>query len=117
MSKSLMSAFEIEREKLENVQINDYEVFSDKDLLEKLRTKIIEDLIDKEIPEGKELKDFINDEIDKNIGGYDLSNIERSHIYNMIEDEINGKGPLGELLVDKDITEIMINGPHIFILK
>ena len=30
----------------------------------------------------------------------------------MIEDEINGSGPIGELLKDKDITEIMINGPH-----
>ena len=53
----------------------------------------------------------INEEIDNSIEGYDLSNMERSHIFNMIEDEINGKGPLGELLLDKDITEIMVNGP------
>ena len=29
----------------------------------------------------------------------------------MIEDEINGKGPISELIGDKDITEIMVNGP------
>ena len=30
----------------------------------------------------------------------------------MIEDEINGNGPITELLRDKNITEIMVNGPH-----
>lgn len=111
MSKSLISAFEIERDKIEEEVLNDYDIFPDKELLENLRSKVIENVIDKEIPKGKDLKDFINDEIDKCIGEYDLSNIERSHIFNMIEDEINGKGPLGELLLDKDITEIMVNGP------
>ena len=112
MSKSLLDAFEIERTKNNEEIIKDYDVFSDKNLLEKLRTKIIENIIDKEIPEGINIKDFINNEIDKSIEGYDLTNLERSHIYNMIEDEMNGNGPLGELLKDKDITEIMVNGPH-----
>lgn len=112
MSKSLISAFDIERTKVNEDVLNDYDVFPDKDLLENLRTKIIENIIDKEVPEGQTLKDFINDEIDRSIEGYDLTNLERSHIFNMIEDEINGSGPLSELLKDKDITEIMVNGPH-----
>ena len=111
MKKSLVEAFEIEkRESNENVS-NDYDIFKDKNLLDNLRSKIIESIIDKKIPIGKNTKDFIKDEIDKCIEGYDLSNIERNHIFNMIEDEINGKGPLGELLKDKNITEIMVNGP------
>lgn len=112
MSKSLVSAFDIEKTRINEDVLNDYDIFPDKDLLENLRTKIIENIIDKEVPEGQNLKDFINDEIDKSIEGYDLTNLERSHIFNMIEDEINGSGPLGELLKDKDITEIMVNGPH-----
>jgi acetylornithine deacetylase/succinyl-diaminopimelate desuccinylase-like protein len=30
----------------------------------------------------------------------------------MIKDEVNGMGPITELLSDKNITEIMVNGPH-----
>lgn len=111
MSKSLLSAFEIERQNSDETILNDYDIFPDKDMLESIRSKIIENIIDKEIPTGRNIKDFINEEIDNSIEGYDLSNMERSHIFNMIEDEINGKGPLGELLLDKDITEIMVNGP------
>jgi len=112
MSKSLIEAFEIEKSKVEEEIKNDFDIFPDKDLLDNLRSKIIENIIDMDIPNGMNTKDFINKEIDKCIEGYDLTNLERSHIFNMIEDEIKGKGPLGELLKDKDITEIMVNGPH-----
>ena len=112
MSKSLISAFEIEKKKVEENIKNDYDIFPDKDLLDQLRSRIIENIIDKEVPSTIKINDFINREIDKCIEGYDLTNLERNHIYNMIEDEIKGKGPLGELLKDKDITEIMVNGPH-----
>lgn len=111
MSKSLVSAFEIEKREFNEEILNDYDIFPDKDLLEKLRTKVIENVIDKEVPEGLTLKQFIDNEIDSSIEGYDLTNLERSHIFNMIEDEINGNGPISELLKDKDITEIMVNGP------
>ena len=111
MSKSLKEAFEIEKKETNEVIVNDYDMFPDKALLDKLRTKIIENIIDKEVPKNKTLNSFINDEIDRSIEGYDLSNLQRSHIYNMIEDEINGNGPLSELLRDKNITEIMVNGP------
>lgn len=112
MSKSLLDAFEIEKEQKVNDIPNDYEIFPDKTLLDNIRTKIIENIIDKDIPTGDSLKDFINKEINDSIEGYDLNNLERSHIFNMIEDEINGNGPITELLRDKNITEIMVNGPH-----
>lgn len=94
----------------------DYDVFRDKVLLDNLRNTIIENLIDKEIPKDMNLNQFIDEEIDAAIEGYDLTNFERTHIYNLIDNEINGYGPLTELLEDKDITEIMVNGPsEIFI--
>lgn len=108
---SLLEAFDIERKEREIDNINDYDVFPDKKLLDELRTKIVENLIDKEIPEDKLLSQFINEEIDETIEGYDLTNLERAHLYNLIENEINGYGPLTELLEDKNITEIMVNSP------
>ncbi len=111
MKKSLIEAFNIERKPQKVTYVSDYEIFPDKKLLDDLRTKIVENLIDKEIPEDKLLNQFINDEIDRTIEGYDLSNLERSHLYNLIDNEINGYGPLTELLEDKNITEIMVNSP------
>lgn len=110
MSKSLTEAFNIKHPVITTQNLADYDIFPDKKLLERLRTKIIENLIDKEIPEGKLLNQFINDEIDSSIEGYDLTNLQRSFIFNLIEDEINGYGPISELLEDKNITEIMVNG-------
>ncbi len=92
--------------------VNDYEIFPDKKLLDQLRTKIVENLIDNEMPKDMQLSDWIYNEIDKTIEGYDLTNLERSHLFNLIENEINGLGPLTELLEDKNITEIMVNSPE-----
>lgn len=111
MSKSLIEAFDFKTKHENKEPLTDYEVFSDKKLLDDLRKKIIEHIIDKEIPEGKDLTDFINDEINICLEGYDLTNLERSHIFNLIDDEINGYGPISELLTDNNITEIMVNGP------
>ncbi len=112
MSKSLIEDFNFKpKNSIHKEIINDYDVFPDKKLLDELRRKIIEYLIDQEIPEGMELNDFINEKIDVALEGYDLTNLERSHIYNLIDDEINGYGPISELLTDDNITEIMVNGP------
>lgn len=108
---SLRGAFDFEDKKGNIISITDYEIFSDKKLLDSLRTKIVENLIDNEMPKDVTLNDWINDEIDKSIEGYDLSNLERSHLFNLIDNEINGLGPLSELLEDKNITEIMVNNP------
>lgn len=64
MKSSLLEAFNIEKKKNDRVSLTDYEIFPDKKLLDTLRTKIIENLIDKEIPQDKLLQEFINDEID-----------------------------------------------------
>ena len=108
---SLLDAFEVNNENVSVSPLTDYEIFKDKVLLDELRTKIIENIIDADIPKNASLSDFINNEIDRAIEGYDLTNLERSHIYNLIDNEINGFGPLTELLKDKNITEIMVNGP------
>lgn len=112
MSKqSLIDAFEVKPYPLKVENISDYEVFSDKDLLDHLRTTIIQNLIDENIPDDKVLDQYINDEIDKSISGYDLDYLQRNYIYNLIQNEINGYGPITELLSDDSITEIMVNGP------
>ncbi len=69
-------------------------------------------MIDKEIPEEKNLSEFINEEIDTVTEGYDLTNTERNHLYHLIDNEINGYGPITELLEDKNISEIMVNSPN-----
>ncbi len=113
MSKSsLLDAFNIERKSMSNAIYSDYEIFPDKKLLDDLRTNIVENLIDKEIPEEKNLSEFINEEIDTVTEGYDLTNTERNHLYHLIDNEINGYGPITELLEDKNISEIMVNSPN-----
>ena len=111
MSKSLIADFNFKSKNKTSEVTNDYEVFPDKKLLDELRKKIIEYLIDQNIPEGDKFEDFIHEKIDNALEGYDLSNLERNHIYNLIDDEVNGYGPISELLVDPNITEIMVNGP------
>ena len=113
MRRTLLDAFEIEKKEtnLKTDTTTDYGVFKDKELLDNLRSKVIQNIIDNEIPEGEMLNDYINSEIDNALEGYDLSNLERGHIFNLIENEIHGYGPITELLDDKNITEIMVNGP------
>lgn len=95
-----------------NIEIeDDYSAFSNKVLLDELRNKIIQNLIDNNISHTGTMNEFVKSEIDSTLSGYDLSNVERSYIYNLIDNEINGFGPISELLDDKNITEIMVNGP------
>lgn len=89
---------------------NDYDAFQNKELLEKLRNKIIQNLIDHKVEAHGTMDEFVKQEIDKTLEGYDLTNVERNHIYNLIDNELNGYGPITELLEDRDITEIMVNG-------
>ena len=108
--KRLIDEFNIKEEKKEIKMVKDYEIFKDKELLDNLRNTIISNLIDDKIPDNKLLHEYINDEIDKALLGYDLTNLERNHIFNLIDNEINGYGPITELLDDPNITEIMVNG-------
>ena len=95
-----------------NFDKSDYDIFEDKDLLDKFRNSIIQELIDSNITDSSKLTQYINEEIDRITDGYDLSSEERSHLFNLIENEVNGYGPITELLDDKNVTEIMINSPN-----
>lgn len=110
MSKSLLEAFNIKSKPLNHTSI-DYNVFKDKELLEEFRIKILEDLSDKGFTNQTISGDLINSEIDEVTYGYDLTISERSYLYNLIDGEVNGYGPITELLEDDNITEIMVNSP------
>ena len=114
-SNEWLDAFEIDTSfsySKDSIVENDYDVFKDKDLLDSIRNKIIEELIDNNIPDDYLLDSFINEELDRISEGYDLSGVERAHILNLIENEIHGYGPITELLDDKSVTEIMVNSPN-----
>ena len=109
--KSLIEAFNVEPRQFEVKDIKDYDIFADKELLDNLRSNIIQDLIDNKVPDNISLEQYINDEIDKNLVGYDLGVLERNHIFNLIQNEVNGYGPITDLLEDDSVTEIMVNSP------
>ena len=110
--KNLMEAFDVKEERPSIKQVADYDIFKDKELLDNLRNTIISNIIDDKIPDNKLLHEYINEEIEKALEGYDLTNLERNHIFNLIDNEINGYGPITELLDDPNITEIMVNGKN-----
>ena len=74
-NKSLTEAFEVKPKNLNTSNVKDYEIFNDKSLLEELRVKIVQNLIEENIPSDELLEDYINNEIDsKNIIIYVLLN-------------------------------------------
>ena len=109
--KSFLDEFDVEKNiSSQDLYKSDYDAFENKVLLDELRNKIIQNLIDNNVLHHGTMDDFIHEQIDKTLEGYDLSNIERSYIYNLIDNEINGYGPITDLLEDPNITEIMVNG-------
>ena len=107
MAKKFVEEFDIELT-ADNTDMTDYEAFENKELLDSLRNRIIEGLIDRNL---EELSIFaIREEVDRVVEGYDISIIERSFLYNLIDNEVNGYGPITELLNDKHVTEIMVSG-------
>jgi len=111
-NRKFVDEFDVKIETPNIQMVNDYDAFQNKTLLEELRNKIIQNLIDHNIVNQGTMDAFVKAEIDKTLDGYDLTNIERSYVYNLIENEISGYGPLTELLEDPQITEIMINGTN-----
>ena len=109
-NQNLVDVFNVKRKVVVTDDVKDYEVFPDKEKLEELRTKIIQNLIDNTIPKNLSLEQYINDEIDETLQDYDLEPLQRNHIFNLIQNEINGYGPLTELLENDFVTEIMVNG-------
>ncbi len=110
MSNSLLKAFNVKIENKYNEAV-DYDIFKDKELLEKFRKKILEDLSNRGMLLKNVSNELLNEEIDEIINGYDISSLERNYLYNLIDNEVNGYGPLTELLKDKNVTEIMVNSP------
>lgn len=108
--RSLIDAFEVKSSSIKVDNISDYDIFSDKELLDRLRTDIIEHLINENIPDDKLLEQYINDEVDKCIRDYNLDYLQRNYIFNLIQNEITGYGPITPLLQDDNVTEIMVNG-------
>ena len=111
-TKKFIDEFAVDVDDLSFVQTDDYDEFPNKVLLDKLRNKIIQNLIDNNINNSESMNDFVKSQIDKTIEGYDLTNPERNYLYNLIDNEINGYGPLTELLGDKSLSEIMVNGAN-----
>lgn len=109
-NQNLVDVFNVKKKVVVTPDVTDYEIFPDKDKLEELRTKIIQNLIDNTIPKNLSLEQYINDEIDETLQDYDLEPLERNHIFNLIQNEINGYGPLTDLLENDFVTEIMVNG-------
>lgn len=110
MSK-LLEEFNV-KSRTDRYETLDYLVFKDKNLLDDFRIKILEDLSDKGFVNENISKELINSEIDEITYGYDLSNSERSYLFNLIDGEVNGYGPITELLNDDNVTEIMVNSPR-----
>ena len=112
MSKTLSEMFD-ENEKLRaGKTLTDYEIFRDKLLLDEIRKIIIKKLIDARIDNKDELKKFMDSEMNNVLESYELTDLERDHVYNLIENEVYGLGPISELLDDPLVSEIMVNGPE-----
>ena len=112
MKSSLRSAFAAQtKQNIDKNSLTDFEIFQDKNLLDSLRTHIVENIIDNAVSD-QTLKEFIDREIEKATTENGLTILEEEHLRNLIDNEINGYGPLTELLKDDNITEIMVNSPQ-----
>ena len=109
-NRELLKAFNVQSHI--NPVVKDYNAFKDKDLLDKFRSDILEDLSDKGFIDEIISKDLINSEIDAITYGYNLSREERNYLFNLIDGEVNGYGPITELFEDDNITEIMVNSAN-----
>lgn len=107
---SLLEEFNAKKRKRDINDIKDYDIIPDKKKLDLLRANIVQKLINNQIASDVSLEQYINDEIDNVLEDYDLDSIGRNHICNLIQNEINGYGPLTDLLKNDLVTEIMVNG-------
>ena len=109
-NNTLLNEFNVKKREKEVVDVKDYDVIPDKEKLDMLRSRIVQNLINNKIPDNISLEQYINDEIDNVLEDYDLGSLERNHICNLIQNEINGYGPLTDLLNNDAVDEIMVNG-------
>ena len=111
-NNTLLNEFNVKKREKEVVDVKDYDVIPDKEKLDMLRSRIVQNLINNKIPDNISLEQYINDEIDNVLEDYDLGSLERNHICNLIQDDINGYGPLTDLLNNDAVDEIMVNGTN-----
>ncbi len=112
MSKSFVQEFNVKEKTNVLYDTNDYETFQNKELLDELRAEIIQNLIDKNDYNNINKEEYIKKEVSSVLEGKDLTVSERLYLNNLIDNEINGYGPITELLEDPSITEIMVNGTN-----
>ena len=78
MAKSFIEEFDVKEEKILK-DIPDYETFSNKKLLDELRNKIIQNLIDNHSLNEINKSSLIKKEIDASLEGYDLRGLSQSY--------------------------------------
>ena len=81
MSKTLANAFNITNSNL--LKLNDYEIFQDKETLEKIKNDITFSLID-EVSLGLKEVD-IHSKVDEYTKSLNLSTLEKQYLYNLID--------------------------------
>jgi len=105
MSKSLVSAFNITTKN--SLPLNDYDVFKDKEELEKLKDTILQDIFLDNINSDIDTHSVIDNATKK----LNLSQEEKDYLYNLIDNEVYGVGPITEILNDKLVRKIYVNSP------
>ena len=85
----------------------DYEIFKDKEKLEKLKDELLEMVIDGS--NGQVNNNIIIEKLDIVTKDMNLTTLERNYLYNLIDNEINGNGPITAALKDVAVNKIMVN--------
>ena len=109
MNKRLLAEFNIQNIEKSN-EYSDYETFQNKELLEELRQKVLNEL--STISNEEKNINIIKEKCDKVISNYNLNDNERNYLYDLIQSEITSKNPLDYLIADDNITEIMVNSTN-----
>ena len=106
MSKSLVNAFNIKNNNL--LRLSDYEIFQDKEALDKLRSEITFSIVDEYSLNNNY---DIHGKVDYYTRNLNLSTLEKQYLYNLIDNEISGMGPLTEIMQDTSVNKIFVNSP------
>lgn len=104
---SLLKEFNVDLND-DKVDITKLNLFQDKNKLDEVRKKIITTLLDSNIALTS---DYVVSVINNQVANYNLTKAEKNDLYNLIDNEMNGFGPLTEVLKDANITAIMVNSP------
>lgn len=106
MSKSLVNAFNIKNNNL--LRLSDYDIFQDKETLDKLRSEITFSIVDEYSLNNNY---DIHGKVDYYTRNLNLSTLEKQYLYNLIDNEISGMGPLTEVMQDTSVNKIFVNSP------